>query len=134
MEEILNKIVNLVIGAIKSADEGIQDTVARVEGEVTELIAKGDSATDENSAKVKQFVDEALAKLSEAQSNVQAQLTEAQSKVQTQTDEIYTQIKPTIDKAVAFVEDLRAKIEGGSTASTTGNQTAQTASATSGQA
>ena len=108
MEEILNKLVNLAIGAVKSADENLQDAISRVEGEVSELIAKGEASTDDNSAAVKQFVDDALTRL-----------TEVQSQVQSRTDEAYATIKPSIDKAVEFVQGLSSQVTGGSDAGET---------------
>lgn len=106
MEEMLKKIVNLGIGAVKVLEANLETTFRRAEEGVSEMIAKGDSASDETSVRVKQFVDELLGSVKDYE-NKAKELTE--SLVAT-----LKEIDPTGEKVGDLdkkIDDLQKKVD-----------------------
>lgn len=58
MEELLKKVVNLGIGAVKSLEEGLRQALEGAETGINDLIAKGEANNEEGAAKVRQVVEE----------------------------------------------------------------------------
>lgn len=120
MEELLKKVVNLGIGAVKTLEENLSDTFSRAESGINEMISKGETASDERSAKVKQFVDDMMASVKE---------------YETKATEVTQSLTATLKEfdPSGTAEELRAKVDelAGRIRSNIGSSTESAASAAS---
>ena len=100
MEEILKKVVNLGIGAVKNLEVNLESTFKNAEVGINSLIDKGEKSKDENTTKVKTFVDDMLNSVKEYE-----------SKVKEVTDNLITTLKEFDLSGGKKAEELSKKVE-----------------------
>ena len=94
MEELLNRVIHLAVGAMVTAKEGIKERGAIVEREIEVLIQKGAIAEDENSILIKDYADGAIQYLRKLNQNI---------------EKAANSTKPIINDALAYLERIRGE-------------------------
>ena len=94
MEELLNRVVNLAVGAMMKAKEGVLFTSSQVEKEIEELIEKGSKAEDNNSLVIKEYTDHAIKYLNSLNRNI---------------EKAAHNTKPIIQDALAYLERIKGE-------------------------
>ncbi len=100
MEEILKRIVNLGIGAVKSIEDNLSATFKEAEKGINELIARGEATNEGRAARVKEFTEQLISSLKEYEQrakelseNLQATLNDFNSAGNARLDELNKKIE-----------------------------------------
>ena len=94
MDEMINKAINLGIGAVLAVKEGLKSTATNIQDEVNTLIAKGEGTDSQQAAKVREFADKAIDYLN----NLQVKAQETGGNIKAQVEPLINQAKEQIEK------------------------------------
>lgn len=112
MEELLKKLVNLGIGAVKGLEDNLHTAFRAAEQGINELIARGDAPGEAGSAQVRKFVNDLLvsvkdyeARARELSENLTAALRELQASGKGRAEELQKKVE-------ALAEQIKSRLPG----------------------